>query len=99
MSTVSRDQEIVAALAKKIGATLTAKEIKYDKMGNLLELDLSEFGLTQLPSELWQLTSLRTLNLGYNRLSYLPPEISQLTYLQQLYLSTNHLSHLGTSGK
>ncbi|MGK7886914.1 MAG: COR domain-containing protein [Crocosphaera sp.] len=68
------------------------------------ELDLSGFELRELPSEIGNLTKLKSLilrkwdketrkNVG-NNLTSLPPEIVQLTSLQQLDLSDNQLSSL-----
>ncbi len=58
------------------------------------ELDLSNFGLTALPPELWQLTGLQALDLSANQLTTLPPEIGQLTSLQALDLHNNDLTAL-----
>ncbi|MCI5119539.1 MAG: GTPase, partial [Candidatus Electrothrix sp. LOE1_4_5] len=57
-------------------------------------LDLSEQGLKELPSELFQLTHLTELYLGHNQLSFLPPQINELTGLIMLRLSGNQLSAL-----
>ncbi|MGH3823802.1 MAG: leucine-rich repeat domain-containing protein [Pseudonocardiaceae bacterium] len=57
-------------------------------------LDLTHRGLTTLPPEITQLTSLHTLNLSFNQLTTLPPEINQLINLQALYLRDNHLTSL-----
>ena len=59
-----------------------------------IELDLSEFGLTELPSEIGQLTNLQELDLIWNDLTSLPPEIGQLENLQELYLGGNYLTSL-----
>ena len=56
--------------------------------------DLSGRGLTVLPPEITQLTSLQTLQLNDNGLTTLPPEITQLTSLQTLSLSNNGLTTL-----
>ncbi|MCI5116254.1 MAG: hypothetical protein D3912_15860 [Candidatus Electrothrix sp. AX1] len=58
------------------------------------KLDLYWQDLTELPSELFQLTKLTKLNLWHNQLSSLPPEIVNLANLQVLYLSLNRLSLL-----
>ncbi|MCI5191743.1 MAG: GTP-binding protein [Candidatus Electrothrix sp. AU1_5] len=50
--------------------------------------------LSSLPPELFQLTSLKELNLSGNELSNLPPEISQLTKLTWLHLGYNQLTSL-----
>jgi internalin A len=56
--------------------------------------DLSYRRLTALPSEISQLTDLRTLRLDGNRLTALPSEIGQLTSLQMLRLDGNELTAL-----
>jgi Leucine-rich repeat (LRR) protein len=47
-----------------------------------------------LPPEIAQLTSLESLELGFNSLTALPPEIAQLTNLQDLSLTRNSLAEL-----
>ncbi len=50
--------------------------------------------LSQLPSELWQLTYLQSLNFHANQLNRVSQEIGQLTHLQSLDLSSNQLTQL-----
>ena len=57
-------------------------------------LDLTGRGLTALPPEIGQLTSLASLDLMSNQLTALPPEIGQLTSLTSLNLSSNKLTVL-----
>src|SRR5258708_5989017 len=57
-------------------------------------LDLSDLGLTSLPTEIGQLTALQQLHLGNNWLTTLPPEIGQLHALRKRYLVHNALSTL-----
>ena len=52
-------------------------------------LNLSGLGLSELPAEIGQVTSLEDLDLGRNMLSELPPEIAQLQNLRQLKLQGN----------
>jgi len=54
-------------------------------------LDLGLLGLTAIPPEITQLTTLQTLDLGYNELTFVPPEIAQLTALKMLSLNGNPL--------
>jgi len=56
--------------------------------------DLSDRGLTALPPEITEFTSLRTLVLDGNRLTGLPPRIGRITGLQVLRLNRNQLSAL-----
>ncbi len=87
MPPISRDQEIVTALAEKIDVSLETTE--YDGDGNLLKLDLSGLDLSQIPVELGQLTNLQQLYLSNNQLSQVPVELGQLTNLQVLLLDNN----------
>lgn len=57
-------------------------------------LDLSHLGLTVLPPEIGQLSSLTVLHLTDNQLTALPPEIGRLSALTVLYLANNQLSAL-----
>ena len=62
------------------GRVLTADEMRRMRLSDVC--DLSDRGLTTLPPEIGQLTSLQTLTLDHNQLAALPPEITQLTSLQ-----------------
>ena len=57
-------------------------------------LDLSDLGLTALPPEISELTSLRTLYIGHNDLTTLPSEIGNLRQLTTLHAMDNALSSL-----
>src|ERR1700749_87827 len=60
-------------------------------------LELYDFGLTELPESICQLTWLRSLILDSNRLTTLPTCIGQLVHLDRLDLSGNLLSELPES--
>ena len=92
MPASSRDQEVVAILAKKIGSI--EDRCTYDDAGNLVILDLRGLNISQLPAEIGQLSSLQTLSLYGYQLSQLPAEIGQLSSLQTLNLGRNQLSQL-----
>jgi internalin A len=92
MPTKHSDDEIMATLAEKIAEI--PKSVKYDENGNLIQLNLSGLGLSQLPSEICQLIQLQELELDHNQLSNLPSDISLLTNLQTLLLWGNKLSQL-----
>jgi internalin A len=74
------------------GEPLSATEIR--EIGRTGECDLSDRGMTALPPEIGQLTSLQILKLNRNRLTALPPEIGQLINLKQLWLDGNRLTAL-----
>lgn len=57
-------------------------------------LDLSGFGLREVPPEVWELSHLTMLDLSDNRLKVLPPEIGRLAHLERLYLNHNRLETL-----
>jgi hypothetical protein len=61
---------------------------------NLTSLNLSNAGLTYLPSEIGQLSQLAWLYLNQNQLTALPAEIGQLSQLLQLILNQNQLTAL-----
>ena len=68
--------------------------IKMAKVIRRKKLDLSGKGLTSLPPEIGQLTSLEVLDLGNNQLSVLPLEIGQLINLTSLHINNNQLTEL-----
>eukprot|EP01104_Vermistella_antarctica_P018428 TRINITY_DN6819_c0_g1_i1.p1 TRINITY_DN6819_c0_g1~~TRINITY_DN6819_c0_g1_i1.p1 ORF type:complete len:179 (-),score=32.44 TRINITY_DN6819_c0_g1_i1:120-656(-) len=55
----------------------------------LVELDLSNNKLPEVPSEIGNLTKLEVLNLRYNELGSLPNTISKLQSLKELHLGAN----------
>ena len=65
-----------------------------EEIGLTGRCDLSSQGLTELPSEIAQLTKLKELTLDANRLTSLPSWIGQLTSLQILALIANELTAL-----
>jgi hypothetical protein len=73
---------------------IALQRIEEEQQYGMKELNLSGLGLTEIPTELWQLTELEYLYLYKNALTVLPPEIGTLTQLKQLDLSSNQLSNL-----
>lgn len=57
-------------------------------------LDLSNFGLMELPPEIGQLRSLRKLDVSHNQLATLPSEIGDLAALTELDASANKLGEI-----
>ena len=62
--------------------------------GQVVELNMFAVGLTVLPPEIGQLTSLQKLYLRENDLSTLPAEIGKLVVLQELNLINNNFEAL-----
>jgi Leucine rich repeat len=79
-------------LASTSGRRLTVRQLQ--RAQRTKKLNLQKRGLTALPPEIGQLTSLRRLDLRGNQLTALPPEIGQLTSLQMLWLDQNLLTEL-----
>lgn len=83
---------------------IASQRIKECKLTRETELDLSGMRLTEIPNEVWSLTWLQSLNLGYkeiteyeyasNNLITLSDGIGQLKLLTSLNLSGNHLIDL-----
>ena len=59
-------------------------------------LDLKHQGLTEIPIEIFQLSNLTELRLGYNQIKVISPEIGQLTNLTRLRLGNNQVSVIPT---
>lgn len=69
-------------------------QIQLAKQEQWQELNLSDLRLIELPPELGQLDTLRTLYLYHNQLRLLPLEIGQLHALQELVIGNNQLRWL-----
>lgn len=85
----SRDQKVLTNLVSKLGVEPQA--VKFDTKGHLVKLDLSDSGLTKLPSEIGQFAYLSELNLRDNNFSIFPSGIVQLSSLNKLDLWNNRL--------
>jgi GTPase SAR1 family protein len=92
MPTRFSDREIAATLIAKFGAD--KNRFQYDNKDNLIQLNLSQLALSEVPSEISLLTNLRRLDLSGNQLTHLPAEIGQLTNLHGLRLSESELTQL-----
>jgi Leucine-rich repeat (LRR) protein len=79
-------------LMPRVGDWLTLDELRARIRER--KLDLADEGLTALPPEIGQLTSLFALRLDGNQLTALPPEIGQLSNLHELALDNNQLTAL-----
>lgn len=58
------------------------------------QLDLSDFDLEEIPSQVFELENLEELSLAGNKLTNVPGEIGRLTKLRRLQLSGNKLQDL-----
>lgn len=70
------------------------RRIEKARESGATELDLSKLDLTELPSELWDLSQLTELDLSNNQLSSIPAEVGQLSQLKELNLRSNQLSSI-----
>ena len=61
---------------------------------NLCYLDLSYCGLTTIPEDVWELTKLKGLNVGYNSICEISPKIKNLTNLEHFSCVSNNLTAL-----
>lgn len=75
-----------------IGPYLTWKQkIEEAYFGDAPSLDLDGYDLNEFPDELWNLTSLKVLNLEYNNITSIPREIVKLKNLETLNLRKNKI--------
>jgi Leucine-rich repeat (LRR) protein len=61
---------------------------------NVIELDISNNNLTEIPLKVFKLINLQIFNCTYNQLTNLPNEIGQLINLQEFYCSFIQLTNL-----
>ena len=73
---------------------IAIERIRQAESDGRISLYLNGLGLTSLPPEIGDLTSLTDLDLGDNQLASLPPEIGNLTSLTSLILHGNELASL-----
>ena len=76
------------------GYKIASKKIKEARRSSTTELNLSGLGLTSLPPEIEQLTTLTLLNINNNQLKYLPVKIGNLVKLTSLYVGNNRVTSL-----
>ncbi|MEM7715128.1 MAG: leucine-rich repeat domain-containing protein, partial [Cyanobacteria bacterium P01_A01_bin.68] len=56
--------------------------------------NFSNYGLTEIPTEIFEIDSLCELDLSYNRFQDIPSDISKLTNLSYLILDSNKITTL-----
>ena len=66
-------------------------------LSEITELKLTDFGLSELPDSLGQLTKLISLDLSNNQIMQLPVSLGNLTELRSINLSRNQLTSLPDS--
>lgn len=91
-----RRGKAVAVLLEKL-STLNpsrANFLKEDFGSDARALWLFGFGLTKIPLEVWELSTLEVLNLSFTEISELPREISALVNLEVLDLSQSKIEAL-----
>ncbi|CAL5376294.1 unnamed protein product [Camellia sinensis] len=86
-------ENVIGLVASGLGLSGLIPDTTIGKLRNLELLDLSNNKITGLPSDLWSLGSLKTLNLSSNQISdNLPSNIGNFGLLQTLDLSSNNFS-------
>jgi len=66
-------------------------KIRHAKRGNERSIDLSGMGLTEIPADIGQLTSLESINLSGNRLTTLRG-IEELQQLREINAQNNKIA-------
>jgi hypothetical protein len=73
-------------------------EVDFDtaiaNQGQVRKLYLERKGLTEIPSEVWEMRSLQILDLGQNRISVIPRKIANLVNLEVLRIDHNPIDFL-----
>ncbi|OWY93173.1 putative LRR protein [Phytophthora megakarya] len=88
----AREAHAQAKSKPKNSRSVQQQKLKSAKATGVLALPNSK--LKKLPDELWQLSTLRSLDLSGNKLSELPPQLSSLATLKTLKVSSNVLAAL-----
>lgn len=65
-----------------------------EQMVSLQELILGECNMPRIPTVVWTLTNLLTLDISRNKIDFLPPEVGQLINLQKLNLKHTNITGL-----
>jgi Leucine-rich repeat (LRR) protein len=81
---------------KTVTHTFYSFESALQHPSDVLVLDLSNQGITEVPKAIAAFTNLRELNLSNNKIKTLPEELGQLNKLKELNLSRNYWLDLRT---
>lgn len=93
-STSHRSSFNISAQATTASIPDASLEVKFGLAQSTGRLDLSEYNLTSVPPEVFEIPDLEDLSLAGNNIETLPPEIGRLTSLRRLQLSGNYLKTL-----
>lgn len=93
MAKLDTDQTRLEQLTARLEAK--PRYAEYDEQGYLIELDLSQSNMLQLPEELGELAHLQRLNLSNNHLTQISLEVlGKLSNLKRLDLHKNQLTYV-----
>ncbi|GAB4832697.1 hypothetical protein Ancab_006714 [Ancistrocladus abbreviatus] len=88
-----QQQHVIALLLSGMNLSGPIPDATIGKLTDLRALDLSNNGVTGLPTDLWGLSSLRVLNLSHNQISgSLSSNVGNFGLLETLDLSFNNFS-------
>ncbi len=97
-ATLAADTAVVRALLDSVGAdTLGVGSVASVRAGRVARLDLSAWGLTAVPPQVFELDSLEQLALDSNTIDTLPGAIDSLSVLRELSLAANMLEPASTA--
>lgn len=86
-------EHVIEFVASGLGLSGSIPDTTIGKLTKLQTLDLSNNKITGLPSDLWSLGSLKSLNLSFNQIyGSLPNNIGNFGLLQSFDLSSNNFS-------
>ncbi|KAL5842058.1 hypothetical protein ACOSQ3_012661 [Xanthoceras sorbifolium] len=89
----AQKEHVIGLSASGLGLSGSVPDTTIGKLTKLQSLDLSNNKITTLPSDLWSLGSLKTLNLSSNQISGpLPSNIGNFGMLEAFDLSNNNFS-------
>lgn len=88
------EKDMYSNLTPKMPKAKLLRLIREAKNDGREELDLTQKGIVELPSEIGSLIKLRTLDLKLNYLKVLPPDLGELKNLTSLTLLGNQLETL-----
>ena len=89
----SQVKDGIVGVLKKVAIKRIEEVVEaYESCAHPLPLDLSNLGLTEIPTEVFDLVWLEKLNLSNNKLTTIPIEILKLVNLNRFNLTNNNMS-------